>query len=157
MTTALVGYEAGAGKENIPVARFFVHPSYDPTTGGYDAMIVKLQTSSTLDYATLNRNTTYPVPYTATEVEALGVGTGTTLQSAKLIHIDPNLCFAYLQAGGATGWYNKQLPDDYLCITDYSTKGQCTGDKGGPMVIVGDNLADDRVVAIMSRYVTVPP
>ena len=134
----------------IGVDEIYVQPSWDSSTGAYDVMLLKLSSASTIRPATFNTDSAFPDALSAAQISVLGIGTGTILQSASLVYISDQLCFAYLKAGGAQGSLYRNLPSDTICATLYSTAGQCTGDLGGPMAILGGNATGDVIVGVMA-------
>lgn len=150
---ALIGYDSATanGTEVIGIDDVYIHPLWDSSNGHYDVMLLVLETPSSIPYATLNTDPSFPDSNVLPQIEIFGIGDATTLQFTSLIHISDQLCFAYLQAGGATGKLYRQFPPGTMCITEYNTRGQCDGDLGGPMVELGETFTEDIVVGVMAR------
>lgn len=148
----------------IAVDDVFPHPSWDGTTGTYDVMLVKLGGSSSAQWATVNSDASIPTfAGNQSQVEAIGIGatssagaaTAASLQVIDLVHITDQNCFALVQ-GIVSGNFNSfftNLPPDHLCLTNYgmTMDGQCRGDEGGPMILLGDSATTDSLVGVMAE------
>lgn len=159
---AHIGYTTASGSttEIIGIDEFYDHPSWDKSTGAYDLMIVKLQSRSNKQPATVNSDTSIPTSVPATEIDVIGIGQtsvstpgmASTLKQLPLMYIAQQSCFVLLQVSSVSEAKFKQLPTDHMCLTDYSVNmnGQCFGDDGGPMVEMGETASDDLIVGVMA-------
>lgn len=141
------------GSEEIEIAQVYEHSSWNRDTKQYDQMLLKLKSQSSHAYLK-NVNADNNVPATqGTQITVIGLGTTnvkentrpSVLQQFTASYLPNSQCAASSTKDYS---YTRDVKDDHLCLA--GSGGQCYGDSGGPVILMGSTADEDIQVGIVS-------
>ena len=150
------------GTEVIQIHEQYPNPQFDWNTAQYDQMLILLSrpASNNWPVVKMNFNPTIPTSSSSSNADSNNkitvIGNGvidrnthfpSVLQSLTVDYLPNFLCKAL------SGMW--QVNDDMVCVTGDGTseQSQCSGDSGGPYLILGDSYKTDLLIATVSWYV----
>lgn len=150
------------GEDKIQIKKVYPHPDFDYEKRIYDQMLLLLEHRSTHPcIKNINFNNNIPIPE-VDKVTVIGLGRlaqgGTladVLQQGEVESITNDVCE---QTADGEYSYANVIKDDMLClVSDDAGKdeGQCNGDSGGPVLLLGSSYMDDIQVATVSWCVSI--
>lgn len=138
--------------QEYEVLKAVEHPNYDENANDYDVALLKLDRPVEGDIlpAKLVGNLTLAELSPGTRLTVLGWGTSTA---------DANRPSRYLLSGVVTyepaedcqkAYPEQVITSRMTCTRASNNQDACTGDGGGPLVLLGDGIEQDEVVGIVS-------
>jgi secreted trypsin-like serine protease len=117
-------------------------------------MVIKLDGIITVtDPVRINNDYSLPNPSYILTVAGWGATSDdgaeypTLLQEVDLFYVPNGLCKRITDNDGLS--LGTSLFDDMMCATDYG-KDSCSGDSGGPLLVLGSSPSDDMQVGVVS-------
>lgn len=151
--------------QEIAVQHYMLHPDWNMTTAGLfqnDFMVMKLGESDVRHTpVALNRNADIPMVNATVNMMGLGWTQPTTLSPATVVQEATLVCVSNDECESAEdslrgSLYLGEIDDTMLCTVSppNTTHDGCAWDSGDPIIIKGETLEQDLLVALGSSGVT---
>jgi secreted trypsin-like serine protease len=151
--------------QEIAVQHYMLHPDWNMTTAGLfqnDFMVMKLGESDVRHTpVALNRNADIPMVNATVNMMGLGWTQPTTLSPATVVQEATLVCVSNDECESAEdslrgSLYLGEIDDTMLCTVSppNTTRDGCAWDSGDPIIIKGETLEQDLLVALGSSGVT---